>query len=120
MMRNDISTYTIDRQIDAMNSGNFKLSEIVDKSYENKVQQLLEIVVKEREKFENLSDKDKLIDFMMDKRIPDSAQARNIGDERNFDEKKETRKNTKKIAEQLLEMTDGDFEKAMNLVNLMS
>jgi len=119
MMSKGISIWTIDREIDAMNRNNFKLSEIVDKVYEDKVRELLELVVNEREKFEKLSDKDKLIDFMMDKRVPASAQARNIGDERNFDEKKETRKMTTKKAEKILELVDNDYEKALEIVNTM-
>lgn len=120
MLKNTISEIVIDGQIDSMRNGGFKVSDLTD--YEAKVVELLEIVQAEKAKFNNLSDTDKLVFVMMERRVPLSAQAVDLsgGFKPAFDEQAMTRKNTEKVAEQLLEITDGDFEKAMKIVDTMS
>lgn len=120
MLKNAISGIVVDAQIEAMRNGGFKVSDLTD--YEAKVVELLEIVQAEKAKFNNLSDTDKLVSVMMERRVPLSAQVVDLSGsfKPSFDEKALTRKNTKKVAKQLLEIADGDFEKAMKIVDTMS
>lgn len=118
--KNIMSGFVIQREIEMLKSYDLNISALMESDYEKNVEELLNLVVSIREARESMSKFDQLVEFMVENRVPRSAQAIDMdGLSRGRDLEAETRKNTAAKAREIMDIAGDDFATAMRIVRTM-
>lgn len=121
MLNDKVNTAMLNNELQKIQHKGLTIEQIDNKDVENIIRKMLELIEQQKEKFNNLAPVEKLTETMFELKIPRNAIVVDMsGDWKiQFDPEKETKKNMRKIAQEILDIVDQDFDKAMTIIKKM-